>query len=172
MNAGMARGSPEHLAPGATLSFALYGASGVQKGSLVFSGTNVDPSLLRHDLQYHTSTSDSFLSRTSYAVSRLFITRDDSGKKKVNTSYLLAVLASAAVARNSAYLPYRKRTASATFGDFGSTVGGDAGKNIFHQFWPRIHQMLGAHSSKVSTRINERPARDPMPATLASTSAR
>ena len=103
-------------------------------------------------------TSDSFLGRASYAASRLFIARDDSGKKKFNTSYLLGALASAAVA-NTTYrryrtqlVPYQAQSVSGTFGNFGSTVGGDAGERIFQQFWPQIHQILRGHSLKVLQR--------------------
>jgi hypothetical protein len=99
-------------------------------------------------------TSDSFLGRASYAASRLFIARDDSGKKKFNTSYLLAAFASAAVA-NTNYRRYRTQlvsyqtqSISGTFGNFGSTVGGDAGKRLFQQFWPHIYQILRGHSPK------------------------
>ena len=144
-------------ATGATPSFsALYGAPAPQKEALVFSGKNADPSPLKQGLRYHPLTSDSFLSRASYAASRLFITRDNSGRRKLNTSYLLEVLAIAATSRT--YRLYRtqyppgtfgnlvsRQSVSNTFGNFGSTVGGDVGKNIFHQFWPRIHQILGGH---------------------------
>jgi hypothetical protein len=69
----------------------------------------------------------------------------------VNTLYLLGALASAAVVDNS-HPPYRRQTAASTFGGFGATVGGDAGKNIFRQYWPYIHQMLEGHSPKVLQR--------------------
>jgi hypothetical protein len=135
-------------------------------------------SLLREGMQYRPLTSDSFLDRAGYAASRLFIPRDNSGKRRFNTSYLLAALASAAVA-NTTYrryrtqlVPYQTQSVSGTFGNFGSTVGGDAGKSIFQQFWPRIHQILRAHSMEVSQKFEGRIARDPMPAALASTPAR
>jgi hypothetical protein len=149
IDASMARESAEHLAPGATPRFsASYGAPVSQKESNVFFDKYLCPSLQRQDPQYHPSTSDSFMGLASDAVSRLFITSDNSGKRKFNTSYLLVVLASAAVATN-AYRPYRTQSVSGTFGNFGSTVGGDVGKNIFRQLWPRVHQILRGHSLKV-----------------------
>jgi hypothetical protein len=43
----------------------------------------------------------------SYAGSRSFVTRDETGKTRQNTSYLLRALT--AVAANTASRPYRKR---------------------------------------------------------------
>jgi hypothetical protein len=164
INAHMAHESPEHLPSGVTPSFrALYGAPVVQKEPNVF-------------LDNHTS--NSFLGRASYAASRLFIARGDSGKKKFNTSYLLAALASAAVA-NTTYrryraqlVPYQTQSVSGALGGFGSTVGGDAGKRIFQQFWPHIYQILRDRSLKDSRWVEGRLARDPTLATLASAPVR
>jgi len=185
ITATMARESPEYLAPGATPSYsALYGAPVVQKESNVSFDKYLNSSLLREGMRYHPSTSDSFLGRASYAASRLFITRDDSGKRKFNASYLLAALASAA-ASSTTYRLYRTQHVpgtfgnigptqhvSNTFGNFGSTVGSDAGRNILQQFWPRIHQTLGGHTLKALQRNEGRIAMDPTPAVLVSTPAR
>ena len=164
INASTIRESPKYFAPEVTRSFsALYGAPAVQK----------EPNILPDN-----HTSDSFLGRASYAASRFIIARDDSGKKRFNTSYLLGALASAAVA-NTTYrryraqlVPYQAQSVSGTFGNFGSNVGGDAGERIFRQFWPQIHQILRGHSLKVLQRVEDRIAKDPMPAALASTPAR
>ena len=147
INASTIRESPEYFAPKVTHGFSvLYGAPVVQKEPNVFSDNH---------------TSDSFLGRASYAASRLFITRDESGKRRFNTSYLLGALASAAIA-NTTYrryrtqlVPYQARSVSGTFGNFGSTVGGDAGERIFRQFWPQIHQLLRGHALKVLPRVGE-----------------
>lgn len=141
INASTMRESPEYFAPKVTPSLsALYGTSVVQKEPSVF-------------LDNHTS--DSFLGRASYAASRIFIARDDSGKKKFNTSHLLAALAAAAVTHTTyrryrtQLVPNQTQSVSGAFGNFGSTVGGDAGKRLFQQFWPGINQMLRGHSPKV-----------------------
>jgi hypothetical protein len=57
-------------------------------------------------------------------------------KEKLNTSYFLGVLS--LIAMHTAKSPYRTRTASAPFSDFGSTIGNDAGVNLFHEFGPGI----------------------------------
>jgi hypothetical protein len=155
----------------------------VQKQSNPFFEKYLYSSLRRQNLRYQPSTSDSFLGRVGYSASHLFFTPSDSGKSKLNTSYLLTVLTSAAVSA-AAYRPppagaaaticcaYRTQPVSATFGNFGSTVGRDAGRSLFHEFWPGIHQILRGHSLKVLQRVEERIGEDPMPAALGSTPAR
>jgi hypothetical protein len=147
INAGVMRAEDEHLAPGTQLTFtALYRAAVLQKESSIFLGKYLYPLLLRQDPRYHPSTSDSILGRTAYAASRVLLTRNDSGKRTLNTSYFLGVLTSAALA--TAYRPYWRRSPSTTFTDLGSTIGSDAGINVFHEFWPGIRQMLKGHSPR------------------------
>src|SRR5712692_1802688 len=50
----------------------------------------------------------------------------------------LGALTSVAIA--TAYRPYWARSTSATFRTFGSTIGSDAGINLFHEFGPGIRQ--------------------------------
>jgi hypothetical protein len=155
INVRIMREEEEHLTTGMQSSFtSLYRASVLQKESSVFFGKYLYPMLLRQDPRYHPSTSDSIMGRTTYAASRVLITRNDSGKRTLNTSYLLGVLTSAAVA--TAYRPYWARSASTTFKDLGSTIGSDAGINVFHEFWPGIRQVLKRHSPKFVSRIEER----------------
>jgi hypothetical protein len=155
INVRIMREEEEHLTTGMQSSFtSLYRASVLQKESSVFFGKYLYPMLLRQDPRYHPSTSDSIMGRTTYAASRVLITRNDSGKRTLNTSYLLGVLTSAVVA--TAYRPYWARSASTTFKDLGSTIGSDAGINVFHEFWPGIRQVLKRQSPKFVSRIEER----------------
>jgi hypothetical protein len=160
INVRIMREEAEHLAPGLQPGFtSLYGAAVLQKESSVFFGKYLYPLLLRQDPRYHPSTSDTVMGRATYAASRVLITRDDFGKRTLNTSYLLGVLTSAAVA--TAYRPYWTRSASTTFKDLGSTIGSDAGINILHEFWPGIRQVLKRHSPRFVSRIEERITNDP-----------
>jgi len=171
INVRIMREVEEHLAPGTQPSFtALYRAAVLQKESSVFFGKYLYPMLLRQDPRYHASTSDSLMGRTTYAASRVLITRNDSGKRTLNTSYLLGVLTSATVA--TAYRPYWARSASTTLKDLGSTIGSDAGINVFHEFWPGIRQVLKRHSPKFVSRIEDRVANDQIPREVVFTPAR
>jgi hypothetical protein len=145
----LARESPEYLAPQIAPRVSVLRGAPVLQKEQVLPDKHLYPSLWQ-DLRY--PTSDSSWARASSAASRLLITRDNSGRRRLNASYLLATLASAAVA-NTTYrryrtqlVPYQRQSVSGTFGNFGSTVGGDAGKRILQQFWPHIHQILqGIH---------------------------
>jgi len=155
LNAAALHEIQEHAPPGTQYSFAtLYQASVVQKESNAFFGKFLYPSLLKQDPRYYPSTSGNVVARAAYAASRLVVTRNDRGKATLNTSYLFGVLSSAAVA--TAYRPYWARTSSAVFADFGSTLGNDAGMNVFHEFWPAIRQRLQGHTPRFVQKIEKK----------------
>jgi hypothetical protein len=163
VNAGVMREVElEHFTPGPQPSFAaVYRVALIQKESSAFFGKYLYPSLLKQDPRYYPSTSDTFMGRASYAASRIFITRDDSGKRRLNTSYFLGVLTSVAIA--TAYRPYWARSTSGAFNNFGTTIGSDAGINVLHEFGPGIRQMVKAHTPKFVSRIEERITGDQFP---------
>jgi hypothetical protein len=115
------------------------------------------PSMLKRNLNYYPSSSSSLMGRAAYAASRIFVTRDDSGKGRLNTSYFLGVLSSAVV--HAAYRPYWNRSVSGPFSDFGSTIGNDAGMNILHEFGPGLEQLMKSHAPRFVSRIEDRIAR-------------
>jgi len=144
----------EHVTPGARPGLTtLYREALIQKESGAFFGKYLYPSLLKQDPRYYPSTSTGFLGRATYAVTRILITRKDSGERTLNTSYFLGVLTSVAIA--TAYRPYWARSTSSTFKTFGSTIGGDAGINLFHEFSPEIRQMVNGHTPKFVSKIKE-----------------
>jgi hypothetical protein len=126
----------------------------VKKKSGDFFDKHLYPSLLKPRLNYHPASGDSLMGRATYAASRIFVTRDDSGKGRLNTSYFLGVLTSAAI--HTAYRPYWRRSPSQPFNDFGSTIGNDAGMNLFHEFGPGLQQLMKSHAPKFVSRIEER----------------
>lgn len=160
---------PAFVKPNETGSPLTLGAVGVSAGVIRETKLgHVTPgsqprltALYQHNLRYHPSTSSSFMGRATYAASRIFITRDGSGKGRLNTSYFLGVLTS--VASDTAYRPYWARSTSATFNNFGSTIGSDAGMNVYREFGPGIRQMLQGHTPKFVSRIEARITRDHTP---------
>jgi hypothetical protein len=137
---------------------ALYEGVLIQKESSAFFSKYLYPALLKQDPRYYPSSSRSFLGRVTYAASRVLITRNDSGKTTLNTSYFLGVLTSVAI--STAYRPYWTRSTSATFKTLGLTIGSDAGINLLHEFGPGIRQMVKGHAPKFVSRIEERITND------------
>lgn len=68
-----------------------------ESGASAFFGKRLYPLLLKQTARHYPLTSDSFLGRASYAASHMFVMRDDSGKRKPNTSFFLRALTSAAI---------------------------------------------------------------------------
>lgn len=114
----------------------------------------LSPAAVKRSHVYHPLTDGPLLSRATYAASSILIRRDPMGKKKLNTSYLLSVLA--ATASHTAGSPYWKRSLSQPFGDVGSTIGNDAGMNLFHEFEPGIRSLVQSHTPRFVTRIENR----------------
>jgi hypothetical protein len=110
--------------------------------------------LLQPGQHYSGSTSDGYVGRAAYAAARVFITRDDSGKNRVNTSSLVRALIS--MGADAASRSYGRRSLGESFSDFGSTIGNDAGMDLLHEFEPGIRQMLTGHTPKFVSRIGER----------------
>jgi hypothetical protein len=128
------------------------------------------PSLRKQHPLYYPSTSGSFVGRATDAASRIFITRNDAGKRRLNTSYFLGVLTSVAI--HTAYRPYWTRSTSATFNNFGSTIGSGAGISLFREFGPGIRQMVKGYAPKLQSRVEERIVNDQTPKEVVSTPAR
>jgi hypothetical protein len=136
----------------------LYKGVLIQKESGAFFSKYLYPALLKQDPRYYPSNSENFLGRVTYAASRIIITRNDSGKRTLNTSYFLGVLTSVAI--STAYRPYWTRSTSATFNTFGSIIGSDAGINLLHEFGPGIRQIVKRRAPKFVSRIEERISHD------------
>ena len=146
-----------------------YKAVFAQKGPVSFLDKYLYPPLSQNP-RYHPSTSLSVMGRATDAASRIFVTRNAAGKKRLNTSYFFGVLGSIAI--HSARSPSWTRTASAPFNNLGSTIGNDAGVNLFHEFGPGIRQMVKGHTPKFVSRIEERLTRGRNPLEAISTPAR
>lgn len=163
INAGMMRVTEAGaVSSGRGASFTeLYKGALIQKESSAFFSKYLYPALLKQDPRYHPSNSTRFWGRVMYAASRTIITRNDSGKTILNTSYFLGVLTSVAI--ETAYRPYWTRSTSGTFNNFGSTIGSDVGINILHEFEPGIRQIVMGHAPKFVSRIEERISNDHTP---------
>jgi hypothetical protein len=104
--------------------------------------------------RYRASDSDTLMGRATDAASRIFMTRDETGRRRINTTYFLSVATS--IAAHNAARTYRARSGTAPLGDFGSTVGNDAGMNLLHEFGPAFRKAATSHLPVFVSRIEER----------------
>jgi hypothetical protein len=109
---------------------------------------------LNQSVAYHPSTSDGFMGRATHAATSILISRDEEGRARLNTPYLLSVLTSAAA--HTAYRPYWRRSVSQPFSDFGSTVGDDAGMKVFHELEPGLRALVKSHEPRFVSKIEAR----------------
>jgi hypothetical protein len=99
------------------------------------------PSLLHQDPRFFQSGQGGFWHRTGYAVSRIVVTRTDSGHEQFNFSEVFGSAASAAISTYS-YHPSADRTLSNTASVWGTQVGYDTITIVVKEFWPDIRRKL------------------------------
>jgi hypothetical protein len=121
------------------------GPSGQESSKTVFE-KYLYPTTSRQPSHSLSLNNPGLMSRATYAATRTLITRDLSGKARLNTSYLLRTLTS--VAKDTASTPYWRRSRTQPVGDFGAMVGNDAGMNLWHEFGPSIENALKNHTPK------------------------
>jgi len=100
----------------------------------------VYPTILRTDPRYFQLGKGSFLHRTGYAISRIFVTRKDSGGHTFNFSESLGN--GTAIAISNFYYPAADRGFSSSLDDWGVQMGIDALGNELKEFWPDLHRMI------------------------------
>jgi hypothetical protein len=98
------------------------------------------PSAVKQDPRYYTLGHGGFFKRTGYAISRLVITRTDSGRPTVNISEILGAGAFAGIA--NAYYPPSDNHWVKTYQRWGSQVLQDGLSDIAKEFWPEVNRAL------------------------------
>jgi hypothetical protein len=98
------------------------------------------PGLTREDPRYYTLGHGGFFHRTGYAVSRLIVTRTDSGGRRFNFSEILGNGAGAGI--SDLYYPRQERTWSQTWQKWILQIGIDGIFNMGKEFWPDINHRV------------------------------
>jgi len=99
------------------------------------------PSMTHEDPRYYTLFHGGFFKRTGYSVSRLFVTRTDSGGQTFNFSEIVGNGAGAGI--SGLYYPQRERTWTKTGQKWADQVALDGLFNFLKEFWPDIrHDVL------------------------------
>ncbi len=98
------------------------------------------PVVTREDPRYYTMGRGGFVKRTGYAVTRLFITRTNSGKSTFNLSEIVGAGAAAGI--GNTYYPAQSNPWVKTYQRWGTQVGLDGVFNTLKEFWPDINQAI------------------------------
>jgi hypothetical protein len=98
------------------------------------------PALTHEDPRYYTLGNGGFIKRTGYAVSRLLVTRTDSGSRTFNISEIVGNGAGAGI--SDTYYPGRERTWTKTGQKWLTQIALDGVFNILKEFWPDINQAI------------------------------
>jgi hypothetical protein len=99
------------------------------------------PSLLRQDPRFYQKGKGGFWHRTGYAISRIAVTRSDSGNDQFNVSEIVGSAISAGISTYS-YHPHEDKTVRNTASVWGSQVGYDTLTLVVKEFWPDIRRKL------------------------------
>ena len=97
------------------------------------------PTLLHQDPRYFRRREGTGRSRFGFAISRLFITRTDSGKGQFNFSEVVGGATSLAI--SNAYYP-DGRSVGNNMGRYALQLGFDAASNVLKEFWPDLKRKL------------------------------
>jgi hypothetical protein len=98
------------------------------------------PVATKEDPRYYTLGKGGFVKRTGYAVSRLFITRTNSGGSTFNLSEIVGAGAAAGI--GNAYYPAESNPWVKTYQRWGTQVGLDGVFNTLKEFWPDIDKAV------------------------------
>lgn len=98
------------------------------------------PAATRQDPRYYTLGHGGLFRRTGYAVSRLLVTRTDSGGRTFNFSEIIGNGAGAGV--SDLYYPRSERTWTKTGQKWLTQVGLDGVFNVLKEFWPDIDRAV------------------------------
>ncbi len=150
----------ENCEPGYGQGWAAYGK---RYGAYAADGTienffvgAILPSMLHQDPRYFQSGHGSFFNRSYYAVSRIFVTRTDSGRSQFNYSEIFGAAIASAISTYSYHphpgyhpqpgvnVPYvaSDRTLKNTASVWGSQVGYDMLTLVVKEFWPDLRRKL------------------------------
>jgi hypothetical protein len=138
-----------------------FGATLADAESRRFIQTVALSTILHQDPRYFPSRKRSLISRSWYAVTRVVITRNDSGDNTFNTSEFLGTLFASSL--QNSYYPRQDRNFGETMNRFTGALNSDAIGDLQHEFMPDIKRLFRKHAPKKILKIEEKlpiPAED------------
>ena len=98
------------------------------------------PAITHEDPRYYTMGKGGFFRRTSYAISRAFVTKTDSGGTSFNWSEVAGNGLEAAL--SNAYYPPQERGLSQTAVNWATQMESAVLNHVFQEFWPDIRRKV------------------------------
>ena len=117
-----------------------YGATFADAAISTYVSEGILPVLLHEDPRYFRRGEGSKWRRIGYSLTRVLITKTDSGGKRFNNSEIVGNLMAASLA--NLYYPPPNRTAGDTFEKFTINLVSDAGFNVLREFWPDMKRKI------------------------------
>lgn len=122
--------------------FKRFGAAYTNDFSARMLSSGLFATMFHQDPRYFYKGTGSVSTRTMYAISSAFITRNDDGQRKPNYSHILGVFAAAGL--SNLYYPNENRGVTLTLVNGAVETAGNAGTNIIREF---ILKGITTHSS-------------------------
>jgi len=112
-----------------------YGDNAIEN----FMAYAVFPSVLHQDPRYYQMGQGGFRKRAVHAISRVVLTRSDSGQTQFNYSELLGASSAAAIS-TYAYHPQSERSFGNVATVWGTQMGWDVATYLVKEFWPDLRK--------------------------------
>jgi hypothetical protein len=97
--------------------------------------------LMHEDPRYFPSKSSGIWQRSLYAVGRTFVSNKDGGGIRPGYSKFIGRFSGTYISRQ--WYPEREQTLSKYLSSFAISIGVDAGRNVFNEFWPDLKRLIG-----------------------------
>ena len=117
-----------------------YWRAFVDQASGAYFTEAIVPALTHEDPRYYTLGHGGFFRRTGYALSRVVVTKTDSGGTRFNTSEVLGNGMEAGLA--NLYYPPEERGLRKTAENWGTGLESAALNNVIKEFWPDIRRKI------------------------------
>jgi len=124
-----------------------YGAAFADGTIENFWTSAILPSVLHEDPRFYELGEGSFGHRTWYAMSRIVVTRTDSGHSQFNFSEIFGSAIAAGISTYT-YHPHADQTLGNTASVWGSQIGYDTITIVVKEFWPDIRRKIRGHKDQ------------------------
>jgi hypothetical protein len=125
-----------------------FGAAIGDFGTQNFLAAGVFACMLHQDPRYFRAGPPSgFVSRVGYSLSRIVVTRQDSGADAFNASNILGM--AVGIGASNLYYPSASRTGTVMTGRIATSLLGDVVGNLMSEFWPDVQKKFFHKRSKI-----------------------